>query len=63
MCIRDSTDINPSCRVFVHDAFVLAENLVELYEACLEETGGHIDYVVDAIDTVSTCLLYTSRCV
>lgn len=49
-------DINPSCRVFAHDAFVLAENLVELYEACLEETDGHIDYVVDAIDTVSTKL-------
>ncbi len=49
-------DINPSCRVFAHDAFVLAENLVELYEACLEEAGGHIDYVVDAIDTVSTKL-------
>lgn len=49
-------DINPSCRVFAHDAFVLAENLVELYEACLEETGGHIDYAVDAIDTVSTKL-------
>ncbi|MFR9005283.1 MAG: ThiF family adenylyltransferase [Collinsella aerofaciens] len=45
-------DINPSCRVFAHDAFVLAENLVELYEACLEEMGDHIDYV-DAIDTVS----------
>lgn len=49
-------DINPSCRVVVHDAFVLAENLVELYEACLEEADGHIDYVVDAIDTVSTKL-------
>ena len=49
-------DINPSCRVFAHDAFVLAENLVELYEACLDETDGHIDYVVDAIDTVSTKL-------
>lgn len=41
-------DINPSCCVFAHDAFVLAENLVELYEACLEEAGGRIDYVVDA---------------
>lgn len=49
-------DINPSCRVFAHDAFVLTENLVELYEACLEEAGGRIDYVVDAIDTVSTKL-------
>lgn len=49
-------DINPSCCVFAHDAFVLAENLVELYEACLEEAGGRIDYVVDAIDTVSTKL-------
>ncbi len=49
-------DINPGCRVFAHDAFVLAENLEDLFETCLEEADGHIDYVVDAIDTVSTKL-------
>lgn len=49
-------DINPSCRVFTHDAFVLAENLAALYEEWLAEVGGSIDYVVDAIDTVSTKL-------
>ena len=49
-------DINPGCRVFAHDAFVLAENLEDFYAICLEEAGGRIDYVVDAIDTVSTKL-------
>ena len=49
-------DISPSCRVFAHDAFVLAENLEDLYDICLTEADGHIDYVVDAIDTVSTKL-------
>ena len=42
--------------MFAHDAFVLAENLEDLFETCLEEADGHIDYVVDAIDTVSTKL-------
>ena len=49
-------DINPECRVIAHDAFVLAENLEALLAECLHEAGGHIDYVVDAIDTVSTKL-------
>ena len=49
-------DINPGCRVFAHDAFVLAENLEALYDTCLDEAGGRINYVVDAIDTVSTKL-------
>ena len=49
-------DINPECRVFAHDAFVLAENLEALWETILAECGGRVDYVVDAIDTVSTKL-------
>lgn len=49
-------DINPACRVFKYGTFVLAENLEELYDAILAEVDGHIDYVVDAIDTVSTKL-------
>lgn len=45
-------DINPSAEVVVHDMFVLADNLGEL----LAPYRGEIDYVVDAIDTVSTKL-------
>ncbi len=49
-------DINPGCHVVAYDAFVLAENLGELLAECRREAGGHIDYVIDAIDTVSTKL-------
>lgn len=45
-------DINPQARVAVRDQFVLAENLDEL----LDDTLGQVDYVVDAIDTISTKL-------
>ena len=49
-------DINPGCEVVKRDDFVLAENVGEIYDALLAACGGHIDYVVDAIDTVSTKL-------
>ncbi|WP_139652339.1 tRNA threonylcarbamoyladenosine dehydratase [Raoultibacter phocaeensis] len=45
-------DINPSAEVIAYDTFVLAENLEEVIGAHLDE----LDYVVDAIDTVSTKL-------
>ena len=45
-------DINPSAQVEVHDMFVLAENV----PALLGEYGARADYVVDAIDTISTKL-------
>ena len=45
-------DINPSAQVEVLDAFVLAENVPEL----LGSFGEQADYVVDAIDTISTKL-------
>ena len=50
------TDINPNCRVVAYDAFVLAENIEELYGNALAAAGGRIDYVIDAIDTISTKL-------
>ncbi len=53
-------DINPDCRVIAHDTFVLAENIEELYDTILAEVDGRIDYVVDAIDTVSTKLSLAS---
>ena len=49
-------DINPACRVIARDAFVLAENLEELIDTCLAATGGRLDNVIDAIDTISTKL-------
>lgn len=49
-------DINPGCRVIAEHAFVLAENVAELYAQLVELAGGPFDYVVDAIDTVSTKL-------
>lgn len=45
-------DINPNAQVEVLDTFVLAENVPTL----LGEFGARADYVVDAIDTISTKL-------
>lgn len=45
-------EINPEAEVIALDMFVLRENLVDLMEAY----RGRLDYVVDAIDTVSTKL-------
>ena len=45
-------DINPEAQVVAHDMFVLAENLDQLFG----QYRGCIDYVVDAIDTISTKL-------
>ncbi len=49
-------DINPACTVIAHDAFVLPENLEGLFDECLAACSGRIDYIVDAIDTVSAKL-------
>lgn len=48
--------INPGTRVLARDAFVRAEDIEALIEGCRAEAGGRIDYLVDAIDTVSTKL-------
>lgn len=45
------TDINPACHVEIRDMFVQVENL----EALLDDVG-QVDFVIDAIDTVSTKL-------
>lgn len=42
-------DINPDCRVITFEAFVLPDNLPPL----LDGIDGSIDYIIDAIDTVS----------
>lgn len=47
-------DINPGCTVIAREAFVLPDNLEALIDEMLEACGGALDYIVDAIDTVST---------
>lgn len=42
-------DINPACRVYTSDSFVLPENIDEVFSAF----GDTPDYIIDAIDTVS----------
>lgn len=49
-------DINPACRAIPRHAFVLAENIEELLDELEAACGGPFDYIVDAIDTVSTKL-------
>ena len=48
--------INPSTRVITRDAFLLPGDVACLIASCRAEAGGRIDYIVDAIDTVSTKL-------
>ena len=49
-------DINPACHVVKRHGFVQAQTVAALYDGCLAACGGRIDYVVDAIDTVSAKL-------
>lgn len=49
-------DINPRCRVIPCHSFVLAENIEHLLDELESACGGTFDYIVDAIDTVSTKL-------
>lgn len=49
-------DINPDCKVFLCDAFVLPENMNEVFSLCPEKP----DYIIDAIDTVSAKLALVS---
>ena len=54
-----AADINPEARVETRHMLVLRENLGELLDemrAWAEADGGALDYVVDAIDTVSAKL-------
>ena len=49
-------DINPECSVFTSSAFVLPENLQEVFSSCPVKP----DYIIDAIDTVSAKLALVS---
>lgn len=50
------TDINPDCRVFLCDSFVLPENIDTVFSACPKKP----DYIIDAIDTASAKLALVS---
>ncbi len=49
-------DINPDCQVFLCDSFVLPENMDEVFA----QFPGKLDYIIDAIDTVSAKLALVS---
>ena len=49
-------DINPDCRVFTCDSFVLPENTEEIFSSFPDRP----DYIIDAIDTVSAKLSLVS---
>ncbi|HJD41465.1 MAG TPA: tRNA threonylcarbamoyladenosine dehydratase [Candidatus Mediterraneibacter quadrami] len=46
-------DIDPAITVRTYETFVLPENLAELLDQAEKNTDGKIDYIIDAIDTVS----------
>lgn len=48
--------INPCARVVARDTFVLPRDVEPLILDCMHAAGGQIDYIIDAIDTVSTKL-------
>ncbi len=50
------TDINPDCEVYLCESFVLPENIKEVFS----RFPGELDYIIDAIDTVSAKLALVS---
>lgn len=46
-------DINPTATVIKRTEYLLSDNIDDFFASVLEQTGGKIDYVVDAIDTIS----------
>lgn len=54
-------DINPQAHVITFERFILPDNIQELFDSIYEAmdgmySGGTIDYIIDAIDTVSAKL-------
>ena len=49
-------DINPDCQVFLCDSFVLPENIENVFSLFPDK----LDYIIDAIDTVSAKLALVS---
>lgn len=52
-------DINPEAQVLTFERFILPENLEQLFD----DIPGTIDYIVDAIDTVSAKLALAEHCI
>lgn len=46
-------DIDPAITVRTYETFVLPDNLADLLDQAEKNTQGKIDYIIDAIDTVS----------
>lgn len=46
-------DINPTATVIKRTEYLLSDNIDEFFASVLEQTDGKLDYVVDAIDTIS----------
>lgn len=49
-------DINPEATVIKRTDYILPENIDAFFSEVIDAAGGHIDYVVDAIDTISAKL-------
>ena len=49
-------DINPAATVIKRTEYLLSDNIDEFFASVLEQTDGKLDYVVDAIDTISAKL-------
>lgn len=56
---RRIQDINPKAQVLTFERFILPENLEQLFG----DIPGTIDYIVDAIDTVSAKLALAEHCI
>ncbi len=49
-------DINPAATVIKRTDYILPENIDAFFSEVIEQAGGHLDFVVDAIDTISAKL-------
>lgn len=49
-------DINPAATVIKRTEYLLSDNIDDFFASVLEQTDGKLDYVVDAIDTISAKL-------
>ena len=49
-------DINPAATVIKRTEYLLSDNIDDFFASVLEQTAGKLDYVVDAIDTISAKL-------
>lgn len=49
-------DINPDATVVKRTEYILPDNIDAFFENVIDQAGGKLDYVVDAIDTISAKL-------